>query len=93
MIAVRVISADLWKEIRALLPLWLGCVALVWISAVGDRFWFRAGFLAYLLGSAALGALSIGHEYTNRTLSLLLSLPVSRRRMFAMKACAPTWQN
>ena len=87
MSAMPVIPVDLWKEIRALLPLWLGCAALVWISAAGDQFWFRAGFLAYLLGSAALGASSMGHEYTNRTLPMLLSVPASRRHMFAMKAC------
>ncbi len=81
-----VIPADLAKEIRALLPLWLACLATVWIGGLGDPFLFRAGFLAYLLGSAALGALSIGHEYTNRTLSLLLSFPVSRR-LFVTKAC------
>jgi hypothetical protein len=83
--ASQLLPADLSKEIRALAPVWLGCMAIVWASAAGDQ--FRAGFLAYLLGSAALGALSIGHEYTSRTLSVLLSVPVSRRRTFAMKAC------
>lgn len=84
----RAIPLDLRKESRALLPLWLGCMAVVWVGGLADRsgFLFRAAFLSYLLGSAALGALSIGHEYTNRTLPVLLSLPVSRRRMFAMKA-------
>ena len=33
----------------------------------------------------ALGALSIGHEYTNRTLTLLLSLPAARRRLYLVK--------
>ncbi len=37
------------------------------------------------LGSVALGALSIGHEYTNRTLTLLLSLPAARRRLYLVK--------
>ena len=41
--------------------------------------------LAYVLGSVALGALSIGHEYTNRTLTLLLSLPADRRRLYLVK--------
>ena len=86
MSANAMIPADLSKEIRALAPLWLGCIAIVWAGGLGDPFLFRAGFLSYLLGSAALGALSIGHEYTNRTLPLLLSIPVSRRRVFALKA-------
>jgi hypothetical protein len=82
----RLLPADVLKEIRALLPLWVGCVAVVWMGGYGEPILFRAGFLTYLLGSAALGALSIGHEYTNRTLPLLLSSPVSRRRIFAIKA-------
>ena len=84
----RLIPLGLRKEIRALLPLWFGCVVVVWAGGLADRsrFLFRAAFLSYLLGSAALGALSIGHEYTNRTLPSLLSLPGSRRRVFALKA-------
>ena len=40
---------------------------------------------AFFFGTAALGALSIGHEYTGRTLSLLLSLPARRERLLAVK--------
>jgi len=74
------------KEIRALFPLWVGSVAVVWLGGFANRFVVPAGFLAFLLGSAALGALTFGHEYTNRTLGLLLASPVSRRRIFAAKA-------
>ena len=74
------------KEIRALLPLWLGSMALVWLGGFATRFAVPAGFVALLLGSAALGALAFGHEYTNRTLGLLLASPVSRRRIFGAKA-------
>ena len=74
------------KEIRALFPVWVGCVAVVWVGGFANRFVVPAGFLAFLLGSAALGALAFGHEYTNRTLGLLLASPVSRRRIFAAKA-------
>jgi len=74
------------KEIRALFPLWLGCVAVAWLGGFATRYVVPAGFLALLLGSAALGALAFGHEYTNRTLGLLLASPVSRRRIFAAKA-------
>src|SRR5207342_1168255 len=34
---------------------------------------------------AALGALSIGHEYTNRTLPMLLAQPASRARILVVK--------
>lgn len=74
------------KEIRALLPVWLGCAAAICAAAVLDGFSaFRAAVSAYVLGSVALGALSIGHEYTSRTLTLLLSLPVDRRRLYLVK--------
>lgn len=82
----HVVPADISKEIRALLPLWLGCMAMVWLGGLANPFLFRAGFLAVLLGSSALGALAFGHEYTNRTLGLLLTSPTSRRRIFAAKA-------
>ena len=65
------------KEVRALLPVWLasacaGRPAAV-RSAVPRR--RRPRLLVYGVGSVALGALSIGHEYTHRTLTLLLSQP------------------
>jgi hypothetical protein len=81
-----IVSPVVSKEIRALFPLWLGCVAMVWLGGFANRFFVPTGFLAFLLGSAALGALAVGHEYTNRTLGLLLTSPVSRRRIFAAKA-------
>jgi hypothetical protein len=80
------------KEIRALLPVWLACVAamagaaMLWESG-GHRGRTLAAvpILAYVLGSVALGALSMGHEYTGRTLTLLLSLPADRRRLYLVK--------
>lgn len=84
MIAARLIPADVSKEVRALLPLWLGCVVVVWAGGL-HVFFLRAGFVMYVVGSLALGALSVGHEYTNHTLPLLLSAPTSRRRIFAIK--------
>ena len=41
--------------------------------------------LAYGAACAALGALSIGHEYTYRTLPMLLSHPASRARILLVK--------
>jgi hypothetical protein len=40
---------------------------------------------AYLLGATALGALSVGHEYTHRTLGALLAQPIDRRRLLLAK--------
>jgi hypothetical protein len=54
-------------------------LALAWRISVST--------IAYVFGAVALGALSIGQEYTDRTLSLLLSLPARRKRLLFTKLC------
>jgi hypothetical protein len=74
------------KEVRALLLPWLACaaaMALPTIAGVGSMRGFPV--LAYPIGAIILGALSVGHEYSGRTLSLLLSLPVRRERLYLTK--------
>ena len=92
MMLSRVLPLPVAKELHALLPLWLGCLAaLVCLAAVGatttisNGLIFALGTLLYGGTSIALGALSIGHEYTHRTLSLLLAQPASRTRLFLVK--------
>ena len=95
MTGARLLPPDVTKEIRALLPVWLACMTTIGAAAIFSSgralTWvthgtvLRAGILAYVFGCAALGAFSIGHEYSNRTLPLLLSLPASRRRLFTVK--------
>jgi hypothetical protein len=77
---------DVTKEIRGLAGAWLACLtALILPAAMGVRATRGLEIPAYLLGVAALGALSIGHEYTHSTLTLLLSQPRSRARLFLVK--------
>ena len=73
------------KEFRALLPAWLACAAVMVAGVSG--FSLLRGFevAAYFIGTGALGALSIGHEYTYRTLGILLSQPIDRRRVLLTK--------
>ena len=95
MTGTRLLPLDVTKEIRALLPTWLACMATIGaatiftsgraITGVTQGTVVRLGLLAYVLGCAALGAWSMGHEYSNRTLPLLLSLPARRRRLFTVK--------
>lgn len=75
------------KEIRALAFPWLACATCMVLPAMADvpRFLGGLGLPAYFLGAAALGALTIGREYSDRTVSVLLSLPTSRTRLFAAK--------
>src|SRR5262245_16070865 len=79
------------KEVRALAPWWAGIVLTVAGSAFlslgqGGRSPFPMALMfAHVAGCAALGALSVGHEYSSRTLGLLLALPVDRRKLFGLK--------
>jgi hypothetical protein len=72
------------KEARALLPV---CVAGALAVAVGwtDTWLSVVATLAYFFACAALGAFAFGHEYSSRTMALLLSQPVSRNRIFFVK--------
>jgi hypothetical protein len=74
------------KEIRELAPAWLACLLAMAATAAGaldDS--LGLGMLAYFLGMSALGALSIGHEYSHRTVSLLLSQPARRADLLLVK--------
>jgi hypothetical protein len=74
------------KEVRALAPVWLaGAAAMLALRLTGGRVFRGFELPAYVLGVAALGALSVGHEYTHRTISLLLSQPVRRERVLFLK--------
>ena len=75
------------KEVRALALPWLACVSCLLMMGMSNapRLFGPLAVIAYLVGTVALGALSIGHEYTGRTLSLLLTLPARRERLLATK--------
>lgn len=72
------------KEIRALSLPFVACLAAM-AAAVAGRQFAEFDIPAYILGAAALGALSIGHEYSHRTVALLLSQPVPRQRLLLVK--------
>ena len=73
----------LWKETRALLPMWLAPAA--WVSfpfllPIGDPLtWSFAGFL---FGCAVLGPVCVGHEFAHGTMGALLAQPVPRRKLW-----------
>lgn len=80
------LSCSLRKELRALSLPWLACLAAMAASAVYGGGWLRSlGMPTYFVGAVALGALSIGHEYSHRTLTLLLSHPARRGRLVVEK--------
>lgn len=81
------LTVPVFKEVRALAFPWLACLFVMILPAVAGapEFLGDLSVPAYFLGAAALGALSIGHEYTGRTLGLLLSLPARRERLLLVK--------
>ena len=76
------------KEVRGLAGAWLACLAALVVACRDGRSCrSRALGIARRTSSApaALGALSIGHEYSHRTLPLLLSQPAAAARLLLVK--------
>lgn len=71
------------KETRAIAPAWLTGAAIMVASVPGDPNVLTV--VGYVTGAVALGALSVGHEYGNRTMTLLLSQPTRRESLFLHK--------
>ena len=80
-------ALSLRKELRALSPALLAAVAVM--AAIPVR-QVNVVLAAYVFGALGVGALSVGHEYTYRTLSLALIRPVSRRAIMGAKIAAVT---
>ena len=84
--AAGVLPPALAKEIRALLPTYAAALGSIAIGCVSSSYLLIAlGLLGFAFGSVALGAQSFGLEYSHRTLGLLLSQPIDRRRVFFYK--------
>jgi hypothetical protein len=74
------------KEVRALLPTSAAGLAAIGAAFLSDDDRVLAlSALGYGVAALALGALSVGHEYANRTIGLLLVQPLERWRMFLIK--------
>src|SRR4029077_2172193 len=86
MTASRLLSPAINKEVRAIAPGWLACMASIGIATLVTGGGIRGLVIpVYFLGSIALGALSMGHEYSGGTLALLLSQPRRREHLFLLK--------
>jgi hypothetical protein len=84
--AAHVLAPALGKELRALLPTYCAVLVAVVVGSFSNSYTLiAAGLLGFAFGSVALGAQSFGHEYSHRTLGLLLSQPLDRRRLFVYK--------
>ena len=80
------LGVSIRKEARALLPMWAAwAAALILVGLAGERRVAEGGRLVYFLGSLALASWSVGHEYSHRTLGIMLSLPLARSRLLLIK--------
>lgn len=78
--------ASAYRDARALAPTWATALVIILAAhwqpgAVPPTF----AVLGYVLGSAVVGALAMGHEYGSGTIGLLLAQPLSRRSTFFLK--------
>ena len=74
------------KEFRALFPLWIASIVAIALYALtGNRTIQGLAVFGYVFGSLALGAHVIGYEHSHRTLGVLLSQPIDRRRLLLAK--------
>ena len=74
------------KEFRALLPAFIAGLTAIGAAFVSsDGRVLLIGALGYSVAAVALGALTVGHEYTHRTMGLLLVQPVDRRYVLLIK--------
>jgi ABC-type transport system involved in multi-copper enzyme maturation permease subunit len=85
----RFLPLGVAKEVRALLPTWAaGMLVLVLARAFGDPKSYVTGLLVCGVAGVALGAQSMGHEYTHRTLVVQLTQPSPRARLLGTKLLA-----
>jgi hypothetical protein len=79
------------KEIRLLLPGWVAAIVLAIAPMWLVSHWSPGPEIApvldvvYLVGIMLLGLASFGEEFNSRTFQLLLSQPISRRRIWSTK--------
>lgn len=74
------------KEARALLPMWAavaGWITVPFFLPVADPMPYA--FSGFLFGCAVLGPVCVGHEFTHRTMGVLLAQPVPRRQLWREK--------
>jgi hypothetical protein len=78
-------SIRLWKEVRALSLAWIVALFLPIVAMKTDFLVQQCWIFLCGAGYLGLGAMSFGYEINHGTLPLLLSQPVSRRRLWLEK--------
>ncbi len=78
----------LWKETRAILPVWVITLVLMLAGRLILEFdygqvWFV--WFAYAFGAQFVGAVLFGHEFNHNTIGLLLTQSISRARIYLEK--------
>lgn len=82
----RAIRSTARNELRTLLPLWAAAVATIVLAALtGSGSIKGLAIAAYALGCLVIGAQVVGHEFSSRTVALMLSQPIARNALFGVK--------
>lgn len=81
----RAFVAVLCMEARVVLGVWTACMVIVLALGLGGPGLRGPAVLVAALAAFSLGALSFGHDFSQRTLSLTLSQPVRREVMLGAK--------
>lgn len=84
------LSIGVAKEVREIFPYWLvsAAVSALWLTGGGGSLDEGMAFVSFLVGelaTVAMGAATFGHEFTHRTVSLMLVQPVARRELWQRK--------
>ncbi len=84
------LSIGVAKEVREIFPYWLvsAAVSALWLAGGGGSLDEGMAFVSFLVGelaTMAMGAAMFGHEFTHRTVSLMLVQPVARRELWQRK--------
>lgn len=70
------------KELRVTFPVALGAGLCILLSIISDFSHGLATFLIYPATCSAIVSLAFGHDFTYRTLTSALALPLSRQKLF-----------
>jgi hypothetical protein len=88
------LTVQLAKEFRGIAPAWVSSAVVIVAAGVLTGLLFPGtgasglrslGIAGYVVGTIAMGALAVGHEYGHRTLDGLLAQPVARQRLLLTK--------
>ena len=79
-------GSSIRKDVQALAPMWVSTAVAIAAAPLLSGFHLDiVALMAYVVGTVAVGAHVVGHEYSHRTMGSLLAQPARRRTVLAVK--------